>query len=175
MRPPYYRGCWHGVSRRFLPRYRQNSSLGKGVYNPRTFILHAVLLRQACAHCGKFLTAAHRSGLDRVSVPVWLIILSNQLLIIALVGLYPTNKLIRRKLIHRRKSFHPSAYRALTFISERYSLPMSRVSRVTHPFATRYFVCKHTDTSFDLHVLSIQLAFNLSQSQTRHKIKYKVH
>ena len=67
------------------------SFLGKGVYNPRTLILHAVLLRQAFAHCGKFLTAAHRSGLDRVSVPVWLIILSNQLLIIALGGLYPSN------------------------------------------------------------------------------------
>ena len=100
------------------------SFLGKGVYDPRTFILHAVLLRQAFAHCGKFLTAAHRSGLDRVSVPVWLIILSNQLLIIALVGLYPTNKLIRRKLIRRRPMvFHLSAYRALTSISERYSLP----------------------------------------------------
>jgi len=23
LRPPYYRGCWHGVSRRFLVRYRQ--------------------------------------------------------------------------------------------------------------------------------------------------------
>ena len=119
-----------------------HSSLGKGVYNPRTFILHAVLLRQAFAHCGKFLTAAHRSGLDRVSVPVWLIILSNQLLIVALVGHYPTNKLISRKLILRRKTFHLSAYRALTPISGRYSLPKSRVSRVTHPFATRPPSCK---------------------------------
>ena len=65
------------------------SSLIKEVYNPQAFILHAVLLRQACAHCGKFPTAAFRRSLDRVSVPVWLIILSNQLLIVALVGLYP--------------------------------------------------------------------------------------
>ena len=67
------------------------SFLGKEVYNPQAVILHAVLLRQAFAHCGKFLTAAHRSGLDRVSVPMWLIILSNQLLIIVLVSHYLTN------------------------------------------------------------------------------------
>ncbi len=65
------------------------SSLRKGVYDPRAFLLHAVLLRQACAHCGKFLTAASRRSLDRVSVPVWLIILSDQLLIVALGGHYP--------------------------------------------------------------------------------------
>ncbi len=35
-----------------------------------------------------------RRSLGRVSVPVWLIILSDQLQIVALVGLYPTNKLI---------------------------------------------------------------------------------
>ena len=69
----------------------RTSSLKKEVYNPKAVIPHAVLLRQACAHCGNFLTAASRRSLGRVSVPVWLIILSNQLLIIALVGLYPTN------------------------------------------------------------------------------------
>ncbi|KAJ7941296.1 30S ribosomal protein S12, chloroplastic, partial [Quillaja saponaria] len=39
---------------------------------------------EAFAHCGKFPTAASRRSLGRVSVPVWLIILSDQLLIIAL-------------------------------------------------------------------------------------------
>ena len=68
-----------------------DSSLRKGVYNPRAVFLHAALLRQACAHCGKFLTAASRRSLGRVSVPVWLIVLSDQLLIIALVSLCPTN------------------------------------------------------------------------------------
>jgi hypothetical protein len=67
------------------------SSLRKEVYNPRAFFPHAVLLRQACAHCGKFPTAASRRSLGRVSVPVWLIVLSNQLLIVALVSLYLTN------------------------------------------------------------------------------------
>jgi hypothetical protein len=68
-----------------------SSSLKKEVYDPKALIPHAVLLRQAFAHCGKFLTAASRRSLDRVSVPVWLIILSDQLLIITLVGHYPTN------------------------------------------------------------------------------------
>jgi hypothetical protein len=63
----------------------------KGLYNPKAFFAHAALLRQAFAHCGKFLTAASRRSLGRISVPVWLIILSDQLPIVALVGRYPTN------------------------------------------------------------------------------------
>ncbi len=65
-----------------------NSSLRKEVYRPRSFIPHAVLLHQAFAHCGKFPTAASRRSLGRVSVPVWLIILSDQLLIVALGSIY---------------------------------------------------------------------------------------
>src|ERR1051325_5360829 len=61
------------------------------LYNPKAFITHAALLRQAFAHCAIFPTAASRRSLDRVSVPVWLIILSDQLTIFALVGRYPTN------------------------------------------------------------------------------------
>ncbi len=68
----------------------RSSSLRKEVYNPKAFLPHAVLLRQAFAHCGKFPTAASRRSLGRVSVPVWLLILSDQLLIAALVGFYPT-------------------------------------------------------------------------------------
>ncbi len=66
---------------------------------PEAFITHAALLRQGFPHCAKFLTAASRRSLDRVSVPVWLIILSDQLTIVALVGHYPTNKLMVRGLI----------------------------------------------------------------------------
>eukprot|EP01039_Chlorochromonas_danica_P011484 gene11484-12850_t len=62
----------------------RSSSLRKEVYNSQAFIPHAVLLCQAFAHCRIFLTAASRRSLDRVSVPVWLIILSDQLLIVAL-------------------------------------------------------------------------------------------
>ncbi len=46
--------------------------------------------------------AASRRSLDRVSVPVWLIILSDQLTIVALVGHYPTNKLMVRGLIPKQ-------------------------------------------------------------------------
>ena len=64
------------------------------VYNPKAFIPHAALLGQAFAHCRRFPTAASRRSLDRVSVPVWLIILSDQLPIFVLVSRYLTNKLI---------------------------------------------------------------------------------
>ncbi len=70
------------------------------VYDPKAFILHAALLGQAFAHCPIFPTAASRRSLDRVSVPVWLIVLSDQLLIAVLVSRYLTNKLIKRGLIH---------------------------------------------------------------------------
>ena len=79
-----------------------SSSLKKEVYNPKAVIPHARLLRQAFAHCGKFPTAASRRSLDRVSVPVWLIILSDQLPVLALVSLYLTNKLIGREPLIKR-------------------------------------------------------------------------
>ncbi len=79
------------------------SSLPTELYNPRAFITHAASLRQAFAHCAKFPTAASRRSLDRVSVPVWLIILSDQLRVFALVGHYPTNELMRRRLSPKRE------------------------------------------------------------------------
>ncbi len=72
------------------------SSRLKELYDPKTFITHAALLRQAFAHCAKFPTAASRRSLDRVSVPVWLIVLSDQLPVVALVGRYPANELMGR-------------------------------------------------------------------------------
>ena len=73
--------------------------------HPEGLNIHAALLRQAFAHCAKFPTAASRRSMGRVSVPLWLIILSNQLLIVALVGIYPANKLISRRLILEHRSF----------------------------------------------------------------------
>ncbi len=67
------------------------SSLPTGLYNPKAFITHAASLRQTFVHCAKFPTAASRRSLDRVSVPVWLTILSDQLPVFALVSLYLTN------------------------------------------------------------------------------------
>ncbi len=69
------------------------------LYNPQAFFTHAALLHQGFPHCAIFPTAASRRSLGRVSVPVWLVVLSDQLWIVALVGHYPTNKLIQRKLI----------------------------------------------------------------------------
>ena len=57
----------------------------------RAVFPHAAWLGQACAHCPIFLTAASRRSRVRVSVPVWGITLSRPLLIVALVGRYPTN------------------------------------------------------------------------------------
>jgi hypothetical protein len=76
LRPTYYRGCWHVVSRRFFPTYRQDpqkeapSSMTKEVYNPKAFIPHTASLRQASAPCAIFPTAASRRSLGRISVPV---------------------------------------------------------------------------------------------------------
>src|SRR3990167_10717212 len=78
------------------------SSHIKAVYDPRAFLLHAALLRQTFVHCAKFPTAASRRSLGRVSVPVRLIILSDQLMIVALVSLYLTNKLIIRRPLPKR-------------------------------------------------------------------------
>ncbi|MBA0878250.1 hypothetical protein Goshw_020029, partial [Gossypium schwendimanii] len=60
-----------------------STSLGK-VYDPWAFYPYAALLRQAFAHCRKSTIADSHKSLGHVSVPVWLIILLNQLLIIAL-------------------------------------------------------------------------------------------
>ncbi len=72
------------------------SSILTELYNPKAFVTHAALLCQGFTHCTKFPTAASRRSLDRVSVPVWLIILSDQLTIRAMVGHYPTIKLMVR-------------------------------------------------------------------------------
>jgi hypothetical protein len=109
--PSYYRGCWHEVSRPFLFRYYQpcllftarSYSRMTGVYNPKTVILHAALHHQTFVHCELFSTAATRRCLDRVSVPVCLIVLSDQVPVVALVSHYLTNKLIGREPILQRQ------------------------------------------------------------------------
>ncbi len=83
------------------------SSLLKEVYDPKAFVPHAGLLDQDFSHCPIFPTAASRGSLDRVPVPVWLIILSDQLPIVALVGHYPTNKLMGRSPILSRLAALP--------------------------------------------------------------------
>ena len=99
MPPTYYRGCWHVVSRGLFIGYRLGSSPIKGLYIPKNFLTHAASLRQAFAHCAISLIAASRRSRGRVSVPVRLIILSDQLPVVGLVGRYPTNYLIGRRLL----------------------------------------------------------------------------
>jgi len=72
------------------------------LYNPKTVFTHAALLGQAVAHCRRFPTAASRRSLGRVSVPVWPLTLSGRLRIVALVGPYPANELMRRGPLEQR-------------------------------------------------------------------------
>ena len=103
------------------------SSIPKELYNPKAFFIHAAWLRQGSPHCAIFPTAASRRSLDRVSVPVWLAILSDQLEIAGLVGPYPTNYLIPLGLI----SWH-AALRSRTFIFRFYAV-LATVSRSYPP------------------------------------------
>ena len=107
------------------------------LYDPRAFITHAAWLDQGCPHCLRFPTAASRRSLGRVSVPVWLIILSDQLPIVALVGHYPTNKLIGRGLLLLRRTFPP---KGVSGISSRFQL----LSRTKGQIPTCYSPVRHS-------------------------------
>ena len=118
------------------------SSQLKVLYNPKAFLTHAVLLDQAFAHCPKFPTAASRRSLGRVSVPVWLVVLSDQLQIEGLVSLYLTNYLICHRPLHSRKvlrspAFIRRSYAVLAQLSLRYPPRLGTFRCITHPFATR--------------------------------------
>ena len=118
------------------------SSLTTDLYTPKSFIGHAALLRQGFPHCAKFLTAAHRGGLGRISIPVWLIILSDQLPIIALVSLYLTNKLIGRRPIlkHEPKpalTTVPNGSAALFGVSSGFPKLSQSLGQVTYVLLTR--------------------------------------
>ena len=111
----------------------------KEVYNPKAVIPHAALLDQASAHCPIFPTAASRRSLGRVSVPVWLIILSDQLPVDALVGHYPTNKLIGREHIPHHKSFPPPPMQeqVMSGINPRFRRLSQSQGQVAHVLLTR--------------------------------------
>ena len=118
------------------------SSLLTELYNPKAVFAHAALLRQAFAHCARFPTAASRRSLGRVSVPVWLIVLSDQLRIVALVSRYPTNKLIRRGPIPEQRPKLPFgvahlADHALSGISVPFGTLSQSLGQVAHVLLTR--------------------------------------
>ena len=104
------------------------SSLPKELYNPKAFFIHAAWLRQGCPHSAIFPPAASRRSLGRVSVPVWLVILSDQLEIVGLVSLYLTNYLIPLGLIlwHVARRSHTLIFRyyaVLATVSRSYPPP----------------------------------------------------
>src|SRR5437773_11057895 len=57
-------------------------------YTPKSFLPHAASLRQPFGHCARFSTAASRRSLGRLTVPMLLAILSDQLPVIVLVSCY---------------------------------------------------------------------------------------
>ena len=111
----------------------------KEVYNPKAVIPHAALLDQASAHCPIFPTAASRRSPGRISVPVWLVALSRQLPVVALVSRYLTNKLIGREHILDRKNFPPTPMREKVLSGINFGFPKLSQSpgQITHVLLTR--------------------------------------
>src|SRR5699024_3271899 len=138
---PYSLGCVLVLSRPLFGCFPPltASSLLKAVYNPNAVIPHAASLHQGFPHCAIFPTAASRRSLGRVSVPVWPVALSGRLPVVALVGHYPTNKLIGREPIPNRKNFPPPTMRPVVISGIRPSFPgLSRnQGQVTHVLLTR--------------------------------------
>ncbi len=100
--PTYYRGCWHVVSRGLFSGYRLLLFPCQRSLQPESLLPSRGVAGQTCVHCPIFPTAASRRSLGRISVPMWPVNLSVRLLIVALVGRYLTNKLIRREAIFQR-------------------------------------------------------------------------
>ena len=103
---------------------------------------------------------------------MWPSTLSGRLPVAALVGHYPTNKLIGRGPIPHRKNFPPHPHGAV-LSGIRPSFPgLSRsAGQITHVLLTRSPLEYPASRAFpfDLHVLSTPPAFVLSQDQTLHK------
>ena len=139
------------------------------VYTPRSFIPHAALLRHAFAHCGRFVTAASRRSPGSVSVPMRRVMLSHPLAVLALVGRYPTNKLIAHSPISRQQAFAHQAIgmvglSSITPSFPELSLTLRHVRNVFLALSPLYLY--RSTFAFDLHVLTMPPAFNLSQDQT---------
>ena len=103
---------------------------------------------------------------------MWLIVLSDQLPIVALVGHYPTNELMGRGPIPMRRPKLPlrlAITTRSTFGISPSFLGLSRSSgQVTHVLLTRSRLCPgpKPGSSLHLHVLGTPPAFVLSQDQT---------
>src|SRR6059058_3323480 len=119
----------------------QDSSRATVVYTPKGVLPHAASLRQSFDHCARFPTAASRRSLGRLSVPMWLAILSDQLPVVALVGRYPANELIGREPLSPPRRFpvvdmyQPLRMRYYPAVGPAIPREEAGRSRVTHPFA----------------------------------------
>ncbi len=119
---------------------------------------------------------ASRRSLGRVSVPMWPFILSDRLLIVALVGLYP-HQLANQTQAHLQAEAYSEA--SFSKCLMRYSYihsvlaPLSKCCpHLEGRLLTRYSPVRHLvfteiNTPFDLHVLSTPPAFVLSQDPVR--------
>ena len=123
-----------------IPYIHRSSSMTE-VYITNYFFLHAALLGQGFPHCRISLTAASRRSLGRVSVPVWPVTLSGRLRIVALVGLYPANQLMRHKSIpyQCRSTFHMPLMRKthICGLSCRFQQLSPCMGQVTYVLLTR--------------------------------------
>lgn len=99
---------------------------------------------------------------------MWPVALSGRLPVVALVGHYPTNKLIGRGLILHRRSFQPSPMqeKVLSGIRPRFQGLSQSAGQIAHVLLTRSPLIHPKASPFDLHVLSTPPAFVLSQDQT---------
>ena len=99
-------------------------------------------------------------------MPVWPCALSGRLSIGALVGRYPTNKLIDRGPILERIKLSPR--RVVCGISSSFPELFPTRGQVTHVLLTRspLSASPKGNFSFDLHVLSAPPALILSRDQT---------
>jgi hypothetical protein len=110
--------------------------------------------------------------MDRVSVPLWGTFLSEPLPIAALVGRCPANWLIGREPIRHRRGFQPPSMQmaVLWDIRRRFRRLSPCDGHVAHALRTLSPVAASsiaaTALPLDLHVLSLPLAFILSQDQT---------
>ena len=99
---------------------------------------------------------------------MWPVTLSGRLPVVALVGHYPTNKLIGRGLILYRQNFQqpPMREAVISGIRPRFQGLSQSTGQIAHVLLTRSPLIHPKASSFDLHVLSTPPAFVLSQDQT---------
>ena len=131
MPPTYHRGCWHVVSRGLLLVYRhflRQREQKFTIRKPSSFT------RRCCIRVSPIVQYSP------LPVPMWPFNLSVRLLIVDLVGRYPTNYLIRREPIFQRIAplvAKPCGPTILCGISVRFQTLSPSERQVAHALLTR--------------------------------------